>query len=204
VGNPLATTMEFRVPTDDEHCLHFSHHTFRPAPGAEAPRQDVVPSRIVPLYDADGRLIADIQRNQDFMVWITQGAIAKRNQEKLGESDTGVIMLRKMLLRQLELLRDGGEPSINIFRDPAINQCIELPMETGQFSDEGRRGNRRDTDRDGQRPYIPQEAGAREFSDGYANPLSLTRAAEDVEAVMATWRGLSREAVRQLVSAAYQ
>jgi hypothetical protein len=195
--------MEFRVPMDDERCLHFSYHTFRPAPGMEAPKQEIVPSRIVPLYDSKGFLISDIQRNQDFMVWITQGKIAHRELEKLGESDRGIIMFRKMLMNQLEIVRDGGEPTMNILRDPETNQCIELPLETGQFSEEGRRGNRRETDQDSRRPYIPQEAGARDFADGYSNPQSLTRAAEDVEAVMATWKGVSREQVKELVDAIY-
>jgi 5,5'-dehydrodivanillate O-demethylase len=203
VGNPLAATMEFRVPMDDTHCLHFSHHTFRPAPGTQAPQQDVVPSRIVPLYMADGMLIPDIQRNQDFMCWITQGDIAKRDHEKLGESDKGIILFRKQLLSQVEILRDGGEPNINILRDPAMNECIELPIEVGQFSEEGRRSNRRETTREDDRPYVPQEAGAREFADNYANPLSLLdpQTASDFETVMRTWKGVSRERVQELITA---
>ena len=37
--------MQFRVPMDDTHTLHVSLYTWRGAPGTEAPKQDVVPSR---------------------------------------------------------------------------------------------------------------------------------------------------------------
>jgi len=39
----------------------------------------------------------DVTFNQDYMCWITQGDIAKRHLEKLGESDRGIILFRKML-----------------------------------------------------------------------------------------------------------
>ena len=35
--------------------------------------------------------------NQDFVAWVGQGAIADRTGEHLGESDRGVIMMRKMM-----------------------------------------------------------------------------------------------------------
>src|SRR5436305_1780231 len=41
------STMQFRVPIDDENTLHISLYLWRAAPGTEAPRQDIVPSRIV-------------------------------------------------------------------------------------------------------------------------------------------------------------
>ena len=53
---------------------------------------------------------------------------AERNLEKLGESDKGIIMFRRMLQEQLCIVEDGGDP-MNVFRDPATNVCIELPNE---------------------------------------------------------------------------
>jgi 5,5'-dehydrodivanillate O-demethylase len=70
----------------------------------------------------------DNNSGQDIAAWITQGPIADRSQEKLGESDKGIIMYRRMLRQQLALMEDGGEP-INVFRDPAKNVCIDLPWE---------------------------------------------------------------------------
>src|SRR5262247_2316190 len=86
----------------------------------------------VPLpTDEDGQV--DWQRldnnsGQDIMAWITQGPIADRSQEKLGESDKGIILYRRMLRQQLALVEAGGEP-MNVFRDPEQNHCIELPCE---------------------------------------------------------------------------
>jgi 5,5'-dehydrodivanillate O-demethylase len=62
------------------------------------------------------------------MAWVTQTPIADRTREKLGESDTGIILLRKMLNEAMETVADGGDP-MNVFRDPATNQCIEMTQE---------------------------------------------------------------------------
>ena len=55
-----------------------------------------------------------------------QGPLAERHLEKLGESDKGVILFRRLLKQQIAILEDGGDP-INVFRDPAKNVRIELP-----------------------------------------------------------------------------
>ena len=66
------------------------------------------------------------------MAWVTQGqrsdGVAQRNLEKLAESDKGVILYRRLLKEQMQLVADGGEP-LNVFRDPARNVKIELPDE---------------------------------------------------------------------------
>ena len=46
--------------------------------------------------------------NQDYIAWVGQGAIADRTLEHLGESDRGVIMMRKRLLE--EIGGGGGRP----------------------------------------------------------------------------------------------
>jgi 5,5'-dehydrodivanillate O-demethylase len=65
--------------------------------------------------------------NQDFIAWVGQGTVADRTQEHLGESDRGVIMMRRKLLEQAELIALGGEPKA-IVRDAATNRCISLPI----------------------------------------------------------------------------
>ena len=176
VGNPLANNMQWRVPMDDTHTLHFSLYSWRAAPGAEAPRAG---RRAVAHRAADGRRDAvlphELTFNQDYLCWVTQGDIAKRNLEKLGESDKGIIMFRKMLLQQIEVMRETGSPSMNIFRTPEENESIQLPTEPSRF--DFMRNSR----------YRPQEAG-------------YSRDADKIEAVMATWKELSQEAVRQLVT----
>ncbi|MGH8060126.1 MAG: hypothetical protein ACREOH_23295 [Candidatus Entotheonellia bacterium] len=51
----MGSTLQFRLPADDTHTLHISLYTWRAAPGKEAPKQDVVPSRVVPLMDEKGQ-----------------------------------------------------------------------------------------------------------------------------------------------------
>ena len=132
VGDEVHSTFQFRVPVDDENTLHISYYVWRPAPGAQAPVQETVPYRYVPLKDASGRYIVDILFNQDYMAWVTQGPVARRDREKLGESDKGIIMFRKMLAEQMGIVADGGDP-MNTFRDPAANETVRLPIEHVKF-----------------------------------------------------------------------
>ena len=126
VGDQTRTTTQWRVPIDDEHTLHISYYVYRPAPGRSAPHQPVAAYRWTLLYEDDGRLFTGITFNQDYMAWITQGPIARRELEKLGESDVGIILFRKQLKDQIGIVADGGDP-MNVFReDPG---SIELPLE---------------------------------------------------------------------------
>jgi hypothetical protein len=95
------------------------------------------------------------------MAWFTQGAIARRHLEKLGESDRGVILFRFVLQQQMERVREGEDP-INVFRDAAKAACLSFPMEKVKH---GR--SRRPT-------YRPGEAG-------------YSRDADLIEATLATW-----------------
>ncbi|MCH8198493.1 MAG: hypothetical protein IIA54_00285 [Chloroflexi bacterium] len=128
VGDMRQSNLQFRVPIDDTHTLHVTWFFYKAAPGAEPLVQESVPYFNVPLYDDDGALIPDLVNHQDFLAWITQGPNADRTLEKLGESDRGIILLRKQLKEQLAIVADGGDP-MNVFRDPARNECITLPLE---------------------------------------------------------------------------
>ena len=61
------------------------------------------------------------------MAWETQGAITDRTQEHLGAGDEGVILLRKLLREQIEIVRGGGEP-LGIVRDHKSNRLIEFDV----------------------------------------------------------------------------
>jgi 5,5'-dehydrodivanillate O-demethylase len=65
--------------------------------------------------------------NQDFVAWVGQGTIADRTQEHLGESDRGVIMMRRRLLEDAETVMRGGEAKA-IIRDAEKNRCVRLPI----------------------------------------------------------------------------
>ena len=132
VGSDVQANLQFRVPIDETHTLHISHFTWRAAPGSEAPVQRRVPFRHVPLLDGDGGFLSQTRDlNQDYMAWSTQGAIAERDQEHLGQSDTGIILFRRLLRQQLERVQDGGEP-MNVFRPPAPAEVPDLPLETAR------------------------------------------------------------------------
>jgi 5,5'-dehydrodivanillate O-demethylase len=167
VGDEVKSTLQFRVPIDDYNTYHVSYYVWGAAPGTVAPTQPVVPYRYVPLKDENGRYIVDILFNQDYMAWVTQGPLARRDLEKLGESDKGIIMYRKLLKQQAEVVADGGDP-MNTFRDPATNQAIQLPLEHVKFLNRGRSG------------YTLVEAGV---------PLGV----DLIEQTMATWDGRRSE-----------
>ena len=136
VGHPVVfpnwlrvgTGFQMRVPVDDTHTMHVHYNVYAPPAGVTAPHQDVVPHREVPLYQDNGRFAVDFTIGQDQMAWVTQGPVADRPLEKLGESDRGIILYRKMLMDQMAAVERGEEP-MNVFRDPGANEIIELWQE---------------------------------------------------------------------------
>jgi 5,5'-dehydrodivanillate O-demethylase oxygenase subunit len=165
VGTPAQTTLQFRVPIDESHTFHVSLYTWHAAPGKTAPHQDRVPYRYVELKDENGDFAYQtLTFNQDYMSWVTQGPVADRDLEKLGESDLGIILFRRQLKQQLELVRDGGEP-MNVFRSPGSDIITDVPLENLKH---GAKSAYRP------RKYVPGEGG---YSEG----------AEQIEQVLATY-----------------
>jgi hypothetical protein len=79
-----------------------------------------------------------------------------------------------MLLEQVNLVHAGQEPTMNIFRDPAENESLDVPVipnEGGEWVGAPRGGNF---------TYHPQETG-------------YSRDADKIEAVMATWKDMVDE-----------
>ncbi|HTE84176.1 MAG TPA: aromatic ring-hydroxylating dioxygenase subunit alpha [Dehalococcoidia bacterium] len=163
VGSEVSATLQFRVPIDDSHTFHVSLYTWKAAPGSTAPVQDRVPYRYVPLRNEDGSFSYQTATfNQDYMAWSTQGDVARRDLEKLGESDLGLIMYRKLLKQQMDLVQDGGDPMC-VIRDPDENECLDAPLERIKFGNRIRRMQ-----------YSPAEGG---YSDD----------GELINQVLATW-----------------
>ena len=73
--------------------------------------------------------------------------MADRTQEHLGESDRGVILMRKRLLEEAEKVRNGEEPK-SIIRDPKAARFVELPIVGRDFYPgwlfDARRGRRQE------------------------------------------------------------
>jgi 5,5'-dehydrodivanillate O-demethylase len=119
------------VPVDDSYTLHLFYTVY--TPGVGDLQQDTVPVFDIPLPlpNAQGQPPWDLLDNapgKDMFAWVTQGAIADRTRERLGRSDVGIILYRKMLQDNLRKVQQGEEP-MNVFRDPAEAACIEIVTE---------------------------------------------------------------------------
>ena len=130
IGKKGWSTFQMRVPLDDTHTWHLDYEVIDPGPDVEVPNQDIIPAYDVPLMDLPNFILG-----QDYVAWSEQGEIADRTQEMLGSSDEGVIMFRKLLAEQIDVVLEGGDP-INTVRDPAKNECITIEAEDyGTFED---------------------------------------------------------------------
>lgn len=121
-------TFGWRMPVDDVTTMEVFVRGFDPGPNVEVPKQYPVPYVEIEMVDAAGRFTAlDAITGQDVMAWVSQGTIVDRTKERLADTDRGVILYRKLLFQQLERVEAGLDP-INVFRDPAENACIDLPV----------------------------------------------------------------------------
>tara|TARA_B100001013_G_scaffold83639_1_gene45620 strand:- start:64 stop:1353 length:1290 start_codon:yes stop_codon:yes gene_type:complete len=173
VGHPVVfpnllrvgSNFQYRVPVDDENTLHVWFTAYPQPPDTIVEPQESVPHYQVPLpFGANGEVdwsMVDNNSGQDIVAWVTQGAIADRSQEKLGESDKGIILYRRQLRQQLAILEDGGQP-MNIFRNPSENVQLDLPWE-GQDDPWGfaRKGLMRRTGQAGKYAPVLREMVAR-------------------------------------------
>jgi len=106
------------VPVDDTTTWSIIYQAYVPGHGVPVPEQAFIPTFDAPLSD-----VPDYIGAQDMVVWRDQGEIMDRSRERLGDSDRGLILYRRMLEEQVKVVEDGGEP-INVFRDPAGNQDL--------------------------------------------------------------------------------
>ena len=129
---------EWRVPIDDDNTLSVGWFIDR-VPGDAPFEQENIPYWYAPIKDpSTGRWISSHVMNQDYIAWVGQGTIADRGLEHLGDSDRGVILMRKRMLEQIELVADGGEP-MAVIRDPAQNHEVPLPRIRSDTAPSGRR-----------------------------------------------------------------
>ena len=132
----VGSSFEYRVPIDDTHTLHVVYSCYGMPPGIDAPVQETVPQFDVPLFNEDGTCNTSYTLGQDMTAWATQGPVARRDLEKLGQSDVGIILYRKLLAEQIAAAERGNEV-MNTFRDPSVRQ-IDLFQEHTPGSDVSR------------------------------------------------------------------
>jgi 5,5'-dehydrodivanillate O-demethylase len=117
--------MHFRTPVDDEHTMHYNV-SFLPSSQTMSVDEDP-PFEVAGFKDAEGNYKIEIVTAQDSLAWEAQGTIVDRTQENLGADDLGVVMLRKLLRQQIEIVREGGDP-LGVIRDPAKNVILDLDV----------------------------------------------------------------------------
>jgi 5,5'-dehydrodivanillate O-demethylase len=120
-------TYQMGVPVDDTTTWHMQYFCYTFPPEIDVPKQEFVPYAAVPLKDDKGEYILDYVLAQDMVAWYEQGTITDRTQEHLGVSDACVIAYRKMLREQIDKVMAGEEP-MNVFRNPAENDSLELQI----------------------------------------------------------------------------
>lgn len=118
--------VQIRVPVDDAHTQVFVVY-FTPDERAKSPADGDTPWEYFPIRDEKGEYRLTEVLIQDAMAWETQGAPTDRTQEHLGVGDEGIILLRKILREQIDVVKKGGEP-LGIVRDPNQNKLIEFDV----------------------------------------------------------------------------
>jgi 5,5'-dehydrodivanillate O-demethylase len=127
IPNGPVEVMHWRVPIDDSN-TRVIYMSFEPKPGLRTPEgADVGFEYVKPMLTEDGDYDLKSFFSQDQMALETQGAIYDRTNENLGLSDRGIVLFRRMLEEQMDLVGQGKEPTIAVVRDPAKNRIIEFP-----------------------------------------------------------------------------
>lgn len=136
-GNPmifpnmlrLMTEMHWRVPVDDVTTRVFVL-TFIPESSGGL-RGEIRLGDNPRRVGQSGEYILDTVIAQDAMALETQGPLADRSSERLGQSDIGILMLRRMLDEEIRKVQLGQDP-LGIIRDPKRNQFIDLRIWMGE------------------------------------------------------------------------
>ena len=118
--------VQIRVPVDDSHTQVFVVY-FTPNDTDKSPVDGDTPWEYFPIRDENGEYRLTEVLVQDAMAWETQGAPTDRTQEHLGVGDEGIILLRKVLREQIEVVRNGGDP-LGVVRDAQKNKLIEFEV----------------------------------------------------------------------------
>ena len=149
---------EWRVPIDDGNTLSVGWFFDRVPNEQEPYAQDRIPYWTSPIKDpVTGRWITSHIMNQDYVAWVGQGAVADRSREHLGESDRGVILMRRRILEEAEVVARGGEPKA-VLRDPEQNHCVRLPIIGREHFVNGSSRVEQETSRQ-RTPGLPSRAG---------------------------------------------
>jgi 5,5'-dehydrodivanillate O-demethylase len=120
--------LHIRTPIDDSNTQVYQFR-FSPTKDGSIAEQTGEPAiEYISTTNSAGEFHLDHFASQDHMAWETQGPIADRSKEHLGEGDRGIIMLRKLLREQISAVENGEDP-VGTNRDPAKDEMIQLIQE---------------------------------------------------------------------------
>ncbi len=116
---------QIRVPIDDTHTKVFFVRFYATADGKAVEENENLPVEYVKPYKNPPEALhpftkfrMDAVQAQDHMAWETQGPIADRTRERLTSSDRGIVMLRQIMKREMDKVRQGLDP-LGVIRDPS-------------------------------------------------------------------------------------
>ncbi len=123
--------LQFRMPIDDTNTQVIVVN-FEPDENQQALVGEDAPWQHVEFRVGEDGYDMNMVAAQDFMAWETQGPIMDRTQEHLGLADKGVVMLRRLLRDQIDIVADGGIP-MNVVAAGEQPPIIELDVINERF-----------------------------------------------------------------------
>jgi 5,5'-dehydrodivanillate O-demethylase len=115
---------QIRVPMDDTHTKIFFVRFDPSEDGSIIDQEEILPVEYVKSYKNPPdalhpftRFRMDEVQAQDHMAWETQGPISDRTCERLATADRGIVMLREMMRREIDKVKQGLDP-LGVIRDP--------------------------------------------------------------------------------------
>jgi 5,5'-dehydrodivanillate O-demethylase len=121
----IGYAMHFRTPIDDQNTQVYQFRFSPSKDGKLVEQPQDTPIEYVGTTDEHGEFHMDNFTSQDHMAWETQGAIADRAKEHLGEADRGVVMFRNLLRAQIHAVQAGDDP-VGVNRDLARDEMIKM------------------------------------------------------------------------------
>lgn len=128
----IGYAMHFRTPIDDHNTQVFQLRFSPSKDGKPVAQPEDIPIDYVGTTDRNGEFHMDNFTSQDHMAWETQGPLADRSKEHLGEADRGIIMFRKLLREQIEAVQKGQDP-VGVNYDAARDETIKMIPEGGAY-----------------------------------------------------------------------
>jgi len=121
----IGYAMHFRTPIDDYNTQVYQFRFSPTKDGSIAEQPEDPPIEFIATKNETGEFHLDHFTSQDHMACETQGPIADRPKEHLGESDRGITIFRKLLRDQIRAVQSGRDP-IGINMDPAKDEVIRM------------------------------------------------------------------------------